>query len=215
MRGRIVTGLVAALALAGIAAPAWAAPTTQVVQGRVIRLVSVADWEAASALSSGRAVRWDVTVSADAPDPGRIVLGVSATGDARLDLDVALCAQEWEDDGCPRGETALRTAWDVPRDGVQTELTSMADTDVAYVRMSVALAADEHGGSTSIRFHASGEGESASVGPEGGLATTGMPPVVPWILAGGAILVVAGAALVVGRARRGRGRSDDEGGDEP
>jgi hypothetical protein len=42
-----------------------------------------------------------------------------------------------------------------------------------------------------------------------------MPPVVPWILAGGAILVVAGAALVVGRARRGRGRSDDEGGDEP
>ncbi|ALX65556.1 hypothetical protein [Microbacterium sp. XT11] len=215
MRARVLAGLIAALALAGIAAPAWAAPTTQVVHGRVIRLVSVADWDAASSLSSGRAVRWDVTVSADAPDPGRIVLGVSATGDARLEVDVALCAQEWEDDGCPRGEKALRTAWEVPRDGLQTELTSMADTDVAYVRMSVALAAGEHSGSTSIRFHARGEGDSASVGPRGGLATTGMSPVVPWILAGGAILVVAGAALAVGRARGRRERSGDRGGEGP
>lgn len=210
MRIRIVACLVAVLVSAGVASPAWAAPTTQVIQGQVLRLVSVADWDAASALSTGVPVRWDVTVSADAPDPGRITLGVSATGDAPLRVDVALCLREWEPDGCPGGAQILRTAWAVPRDGVEVDLTRIADTEVAHVRLSVVLDPGAHEGSTSIRFHARGESESVAVGSDGGLAVTGMSPVVPWILGGGAALVLLGLVMTIVRRRRGRDGDGEE-----
>ncbi len=208
MRSRVIACIVVALVSAGVASPAWAAPTTEVIQGQVLRLVSVADWDAASALSTGVPVRWDVTVSADAPDPGQVTLGVSATGDAPLRVDVALCLREWTPDGCPGGAQTLRTAWAVPRDGVEVDLTRIADTDVAHVRLSVVLEPGAHEGSTSIRFHARGESESVVVGAGGGLATTGMSPVVPWILGGGAVLVLLGLVMTLVRRRRGR---DDEG----
>lgn len=203
--------IVAALAVLGLlsAQPAWAAPTTQVVQGSVLRLVSVADWDAAGSLLPGDAVQWDVAVSADAPDPGTVTIGVSATGDAGLVVDARLCMDEWTVSGCPGGESVLRTDWDIPRDGEEITLTSMADTQTAHLRFSIALAAGDASGRTDVRLHASGVGETAVIGQDGGLATTGMLPVVYWVLGGGAVAVVVGAVLVLRR----RGRSDDEEGE--
>lgn len=198
--------IVAALALSFVllgSSPAAATPTTQVVQGQVLRLVSIADWDAASSLVPGQRVQWDVAVSADAPDPGRVGIGVSATGDAALAIDVMLCLHEWEPDGCVGGATVLRSAWDIPRDGAEVRLADIADTDVAHIRLAIALADDDARGSTQVRVHAQGAGESAVIGPGGGLATTGMSPIVPWILAGGAALVVLGIVLMILR-RRGR-----------
>ncbi len=69
MRRAVAVVLLAVLALA-MPTAAWAAPTTQVIQGSILRLVSVADWAAAGRLLPGQPVEWDIAVSADAPDPG-------------------------------------------------------------------------------------------------------------------------------------------------
>jgi hypothetical protein len=176
---------------------AWAAPSTQVIQGEVLRLVSVADWDAASRLLPGEPVQWDVAVSADAPDPGTVRIAVSAHGDAPVTVDASLCMREWEEDGCPGGATELRTAWSIPRDGAEIALAEIADTEVAHLRLAITLTADDEGGTTDIRVHAQGAGESAVVGPGGGLA-----PIVPLACGAGALLVATGAVLVLDHRRR-------------
>ncbi|MFK4850459.1 hypothetical protein ACI3KT_02380 [Microbacterium sp. ZW T6_19] len=199
-RALLLVGLVAVGALS--AQPAWAASTTQVVQGQILRLVSVADWDAAGSLLPGEPVQWDVAVSADAPDPGTVTIGVSATGDAELVVDASLCMQPWAASGCPGGETVLRSDWSLPRDGAEVVLTRMADTETAHVRLSIALAAGDEGGRTDVLVHATGAGESVVIGEDGGLATTGMPPVVFWVLGGGSVLLLFGCLLLLARRRR-------------
>lgn len=196
----------AALALVFVASasPAWAAPTTEVIQGQVLRLVSVADWDAAGTLVPGQPVRWDVAVSADAPDPGTVTIGVSATGDAPLLLDASLCGEEWQADGCPGGEVVLRSGWDIPRDGSEVALAEMADTDVAHLRLSIAIGMNADAGSTNVRVHASGEGETVVAGPDGGLATTGPSSPMPWIITGGVVLALGAAMFVLARRRADR-----------
>lgn len=183
------------------AGPAWAAPTTEVVQGDVLRIVSVADWEAASGMLPGRPMDWDVTVSADAADPGVIRIGVSASGDAEIVVDVFACPQEWTPSGCPSGASAIKTAWPVPRDGSETGLAEMTDSEVMHLRLRVALESAS-AGTTQVQVHARGAGESVVIGPEGGLATTGLAPVVPWMLGAAAVLVGTGLAIGARRRRR-------------
>ena len=196
---RLCAGIAVLLLLLGSAAPAWASPTTEVIQGRILRLVSVADWEAAGSLLPGQQVRWDVAVSAQAPDPGIVTIALSATGEAPLVLDVSMCLRAWEGSGCPGGAVIVRSSWQVPRDGGEVWLGAVADTDVAHVRLSIGLGEEAAAGSTTLRLHARGIGEDVIVGPGGGLAATGPTPLPPWVLAGGAALVVG--VLLVARRR--------------
>ena len=198
---RLGAGGVVLVVLLGSAAPAWASPTTEVIQGRILRLVSVADWDAAGSLLPGQEVRWDVAVSAEAPDPGVVTIALSATGDAPLVLDVSICLRAWQGSGCPGGAVAVRSGWQVPRDGVEVQLGEVADTDVAHVRLSIGLDEEVAAGSTALRLHASGVGEDVAVGPGGDLAATGPSSLPPWALAGGAALVVVGLLLVARRRR--------------
>ena len=199
MRTRFATALAVAATLL-MPTPAWAAPTTQVIQGDVLRLVSVADWDAASQLRPGVPVQWDVEVSADAPDPGTVRIGVSAHGAQALVLDISVCASAWRAGGCPGGANVLRADWSIPRDGSEIELTEIADTEIAHLRLAITLDPADLDGATAIRVHARGAGETAVVGPDGGLATTGSSPMVPWLLGIGTVLVVTGG--VVTRRRR-------------
>ncbi|MEV4775645.1 LPXTG cell wall anchor domain-containing protein [Microbacterium sp. LWH12-1.2] len=214
MRGRCaaavaaLAGCVAIAVLGTFSAPAWAAPATEVVQGQYLRLVSVADWEAASSMMPGQEVRWDVEVSADAPDPGKIAIGMSAAGAAPLTVDVSICAVAWEEMGCPVGATALETAWEIPRDGITTALLDIAATDTAYLRLEISLGAAAEGEGATMRVHADGAGESVAVGPGGELPATGMSPAVPWILGGGVVLLLVGGVLLFARRRR-RGDGDE------
>lgn len=197
--------LLSALAVAGalfVPSTAWAAPTTQVIQGDVLRLVSVADWAAASRLLPGEPVQWDVAVSADAPDPGTVRIAVSATGDAPLTIDAALCMTEWQGVVCPDGATQLRADWSIPRDGAEVALTEIADTEVAHIRLAITLDPEDDGGATDIRVHAQGAGESAVIGPDGGLATTGLSPIVPLAFGAGALLIVTGSVLLLEHRRK-------------
>ncbi|KAA0962776.1 hypothetical protein FQ142_05575 [Microbacterium sp. ANT_H45B] len=201
VKAAVIASAVAAGVMLVAPTAAWAAPSTQIVQGEVLTLVSVADWDAASSLRPGQPVRWDVTVSADAPEPGTVRVGISATGDAGLVLDAALCTHAWTAGGCPGGETVVRSAWPIPRDGSEISLVEMSDSDAAHLRLSIALA-DEQPGSTEVRVHAQGAGESATVGPGGGLAATGPSPVAPWAVGGALVLLTVGWALAAAARAR-------------
>ncbi|WP_447653145.1 hypothetical protein [Microbacterium sufflavum] len=209
MRPRVALAILAPVCLA-LAAPAAAvaAPSTQVVQGQVLRLVSVADWDAARDLRPDRPVQWDVQVSADAPDPGVVRLGVSASGSARLRLDIALCAEPWQDAVCPAGATVLRTDWSVPRDGAEVPLAAMRDTETAHLRLTIALDPADGSGSTEVRVLAHGAGESAAVGSDGALAVTGPSPWLPLAAVGGGLLLTG---ALVARGRRGGERGEGRG----
>lgn len=202
-RRSVIPGALAVLTALVLSSAAAAAPTTQVVQGEVLRLVSVADWDAASRLRPGVPLPWDVTVTADAPDPGTVTIAVSAHGDAPLRLGIALCPTAWEAGGCPDDATMLRSDWSIPRDGTEVSLLEIADTEVAHVRLTLALDADDPAGSTAVRVHAHGVGESAVIGPNGdGLATTGPLPIASWMLAGAAVVSAAGMLLWATTRRR-------------
>lgn len=200
MRGRrIAAGAAGGLLAATIALPAVAAPVSEIVQGRVLRIVSVADWDAASSLRPGEPVRWDVAVSADADEPGTVTIAASARGDAPLRVDAALCMRAWEGDLCPGGADVLQTAWLIPRDGRQVALADFSAEEVGHLRLRIALD-DDVPGVTEVRVHAIGVGESLVVGPDAPLPATG-GPLAPWAIAAGAALAAGGAALVLVRRR--------------
>lgn len=189
-----------ALGLAGVvalsASPAWAVPLTEVAQGDVLRLESVADWDAASSMLPNQPVQWDVTVSAAAPEPGVLRVGISADGDAPLIADVQFCPVAWTLTGCPSGATSLRSAWQLPRDGVEKLLLKVPDTQIVYLRLRLALEAAGRG-STRVRVHAHAAGEEAIVGSDGPLAATGVSPLTPWMLAAGVTLTGVGLGLAM------------------
>lgn len=190
-----VTACLAALTLAP--APAWAESTTDIVQGAVLRLVSVADWATASDMNPGDALPWDVTVSA-AAEPGTVTIALSATGDAPVRIDALLCASAWKREGCPGPTTTLRSGWTIPSDGEQVTLWTMPDTDVAHLRLVVAL---ESGGSAQVRIHAHGAGDSIVAAPEGGLALTGPSGDPRPMLVAGTVLCGAGVMMAARRRR--------------
>lgn len=200
MRRAVWAGAV--LALVGVVvggSPAAAAPTTEVVQGEYLRLVSVADWESANRMLPGASARWDVTVSADAPEPGTVAIELSADGDLSLEADVRVCASPWRGERCPGGADVVHRDLTLPLDD-RAEIMTISDTDVAHVRLDVTPS--ESDGVTQVRVHAIGSGEEIGVGPPGELPPTGMPPFLPWLLSLGAVLVGAGAAALGVRRRR-------------
>jgi len=197
----LLTGLLAVLT----AAPAQAAVVTDTVQGRYVRIVSSADWSAAAAMTVGTAVRWDLTVSAHAPDPGSVRVSVSASGAAPLAIDVRTCAEPWRGSGCPSGERTLRSDWVVPRGGQPVEIEAMSADAVAHLRLDVRVDGEaQRGASTQIRVHADGFGDAVQIGPgaEAPLPATGGAVPVPVIVVGGVLITVAAAMLVVAARRR-------------
>ncbi|MDR2322242.1 MAG: LPXTG cell wall anchor domain-containing protein [Microbacterium sp.] len=192
------------------AAPAQAAVVTETVQGRYVQIVSSADWSDAAAMSDGRSVRWDLTVSAHAPDPGSVRVSVSASGAAPLSVDVRTCAESWQDSGCPSGERTLRAGWVVPRGGQPVEVEAISADDVAHLRLDVRVGDDaRQGSSTQIRVHADGFGDAVQIGPgaEHALPATGGAVPVLVIVVGGVLVLAAAVILVVGARRR---RGGDE-----
>lgn len=207
---RHLWGVSAALVLiiVGVAgAPAVRAdPSTQVVQGQYVRLVSVADWDAAQNLRPGASVRWDVAVSADAPEAGTLTVGVSARGDASLRIHAVLCMNAWQGESCPGGARTLVEDWSVPRDGALIPLAEFDAAREGHLRLQVAL--DQGAaGSSELRVHGQGAGDAVSVGPGDDLAPTGMSPFVPVLFGAGAALLLLGGVLAVTSRPRNAARS--------
>ena len=195
-------GAVAVLLIAAMPA-ADAAPTTEIVQGRYVRIVSSADWGAAAAREPGAGVRWDLVVSAAAPEPGTVRLGLSATGDAPITVDVRLCPAVWQGETCAAGSRVLRSAWSVPRDGRTVVLDELPADAVAHLRLDVRLDAREEPAVTQLRLHAEGFGDRIQTGPSPALPATGGSVPIVAIVGGGVLLVAAAVLLLVARRRRG------------
>ncbi|WP_292722308.1 hypothetical protein [Microbacterium sp. 13-71-7] len=199
------TVLLAGLLGALNASPAHASVVTETVQGRYVRIVSSADWSAAAAMTEGMSVRWDLTVSADAPDAGFVRVSVSASGSAPLAIDVRTCAEPWRGGGCPSGERTLRADWAVPRGGRPVEIEAMPADAVAHLRLDVRVGDEaERGASTQISVHADGFGDAVQVGPgpEHALPATGGGVPVPFIVVGGVLVSAAVVILLVAARRR-------------
>lgn len=190
------------------AAPAGAVETTQTVQGRYVRIVSQADWTSAEAMEAQTKVRWDLTISAEAPERGTVRIGMSATGEAPLVADVRLCDRAWQGATCPMGERTLRADWAIPRDDRTVELGTMPADAVSHLRVEVRLAADTAvRGTTRILVHADGFGDRVQTGPAGGLSATGGTVPVPVVVGGSVLVVVAASLVFAGRGRRREGSS--------
>ncbi|GAA2941579.1 hypothetical protein GCM10010458_28290 [Microbacterium luteolum] len=179
---------------------ASAATTTEVIQGEVLRIVSIADWDAASTLIPGEPVQWSVDVSANAPEPAIVRLSMSAEGGAPLLVDIARCTVDWQPAGCAGETTSLKSAWAVPRTGEAELLLTFPTSDVAHLRLSVSLgvASTE---STQLTVVAQAGQESIAAHPDGGLATTGSSAPATWLLVAAMLLIVLGST-VIGVVRR-------------
>lgn len=203
---RVVGVAVIAVIAAAVTPAAEGAEVTQTVQGQYVRIVSRADWSAAASMGPQTSVRWDLVVSAQAPGPGTVRVGVSATGDAAVRADVRLCAAAWQGATCSTGERSLRADWAIPRDGRTVELDAMAADAVAHVRLDVRMGGGAETGSTQVLVHADGFGDQVQTGPVGGLPATGGSVPVFAVVGGAALIVVAVVLVIVGRRRRGGDR---------
>lgn len=200
---RALSAAVIAVIVVTTAASAEAAEVTQTVRGRYVQILSRADWGAAASMSPQTRVQWDLVVSAHAPAPGVVRLGISATGDAPVRAEVRLCTVPWQGAICSPGARSLRADWEIPRDGRTTELAAMAADEIAHLRLEVRMGSAAATGSTQVLVHADGFGDQVQAGPAGELpATGGSVPV--GALVGGIVLVVIAAVLVLlGRRRHG------------
>lgn len=201
---RILTASVAsAVLLIGSIPAAGAAATTEIVQGRYVRIVSSADWSSAAAMDPAASVRWDLVVSAAAPSPGTVRLGVSATGEAPITVDVRLCPAAWQGQRCAEGARVLRSAWSIPRDGRTVALDAFPADAVAHLRLDVRLDARDDSGATQLRVHADGFGDEIQTGPSDQLPATGGSVPIVAIVGGGVLLLAAAVLLLVAQRRRG------------
>lgn len=202
----VVAGLAVVLGVGAALAsptPAQAAGDEQIIQGEVIRLVSI-DQPQMSTLFPGSSAVWQVGVSADAPSPGTITVQLSSTGDAALALRyaVAACPVRWVDDGCLAPTTLLDEQL-VPLDGVERDILSMTSSEQRWLRILVTRPeAGDPGasGAVDIVVRAVGLGDDVSTSPGDGLPATGAG--APWVLGGLAVVLLAAGVGVVVRARR-------------
>lgn len=207
MRRTVLGFALAALLIAGAAAPASAAPVSEVIEGEHLRIVSTVDPETMQNMVPGDVVVWDVSVSADASEPGQVDLSLIGDGMLGLIVQVRQCDSEWTTTGCPIGEATLLASETAPLDGSVQPLTDFDADNTAYLRLDVSLldgTMPDPGDTTQLRVLAEGYGEEVDVGPpgeNGDLPRTGMGIVGVLLLAIGAIVVGIAAAKLFSRRR--------------
>ncbi|EMY34301.1 hypothetical protein D477_010376 [Arthrobacter crystallopoietes BAB-32] len=194
------------------AAPAEAAPTEHIIEGRHVRLTSVNDPAQMRNMVPGKPVQWQVGIDTIDQVPGRVRIGLSATGAAsmRLHARLALCSERWIDASCPGTTTAAAPRTLAPGTAEQQVAVVPADKE-SWLLLDVALpaaAAPLAGDSLDVRLHAHGSGDHLDVGLEADLplrlARTGPESTSLLWLAAGAVaagLLLALAARVVKRSR--------------
>lgn len=214
----IGAGAVAALAAASIAlaaapSPAQAAPVEQVVEGRYLRLTTIADPLRMTRLSPGDSASLLLGVSTIAEAPGTVALslGVETSGGASLHLRVVECAGPPSGGACTDGREVLASR--------QLD-ASIADLAVAEVpahagrwfRFEVSLPeaapAAAQGQEAELVVQANGFGELVATpggvgeaGVDGNLAASGAEAAARLALAAG-VLAVGLALAGISRARR-------------
>ena len=207
-----------ALALAPAAQPAHAAEVETVTTSAYLQLTSISDPDQISSMTPGAPVPWQVGIDAFPPEPGRVHVGIAATGvllsPGDMTLEIRACAVRWVAGVCSTGATTWLPTTDLagavatPTAFGAREVGSMDASEERWLMMSLTLtAAGQPPGSwASLRLQAWGVGEPLSTVPSG-LAATGPGDgtiTIPLLLAGGAI----GAGLLASAFAR-RREADD------
>ncbi|GAA1923109.1 hypothetical protein GCM10009775_14390 [Microbacterium aoyamense] len=202
--------LVCALVLApaadgGQAARAAEGGDEELIEGEVIRLMSIWD-ESMSDLVPGAEGVWQVGVSADAAEPGVVRVMIASSGEAGLGLryDVQSCIVRWAEDSCASARTQLLADQTVPLDGQERQLLEMADDETAWLRIAVRMpptTSDDIDGQVDVRVRAVGMGDDVAVGGADGhaLAPTGARAV--WLLVPAAFAVLTAGIVLLARRR--------------
>ncbi|MCU1510118.1 MAG: hypothetical protein JWQ12_2383 [Glaciihabitans sp.] len=216
----IVVLIASGLAAGWVALPAqsaWAEPTEQIIQGEVIRLVSIGDTVGMAQLTPGIPALWQVGVSAQASAPGTITLTLLADGPLAespigLTLGVESCDVRWVGSTCSSGQRTLLSPQPAAGlGGVAHPLGTMATADQRWILVSASVpnAASTRAGTSDVRITATGMGDSQTSGPPGGgsgvLGFTGTDPMAPLLFALASLLVglgFSGVASVIARRRR-------------
>lgn len=156
---------------------AQADPADRQINGRYLRLTSVADPEAMTTLAPGDSVVWQVGISADPPSPGKIEVGYAFTGRRALPLEITTtaCTTRWHEGRCPGAE--------VPAAGISASgntnsgpLLSFGTGEQRWVRLQVRVPSDAavaQDAVTRLRLVVAGAGEEVSANPSGPSPETG------------------------------------------
>ncbi|MFC7432601.1 MULTISPECIES: hypothetical protein [unclassified Agrococcus] len=163
----------AAVLLTWSASAASAAVEETVIEGEVLRLVSVQDAQAMAAMLPGEPVTWDVGVGSSEP-AGTIDVSLdvvdAATGAYRAVVQV--CDERWSASGCALGATPLLDETLV--EGERAQLARQDAAASAWYRIEVELLAPRGGATVDLRLTADGFGEVLGDGGEAG--TPGAQP---------------------------------------
>lgn len=188
-----------ALTVAGAADSASATGAERVIQGEVIRIVSM-ETAGMRGLAPGASGVWQVGISADAPSPGRISVRIAAAGDPALGLryTVEVCPERWSDAGCPDPRVPIVDD-PIPLDGEERFLLSMHDREERWLRIRVHMpvSAGDAVGAVDLTVRAVGLGDDVATADGSVLPDTGAR--IPWVLAGsGMVLLAVGAVVMAG-----------------
>ncbi|MDR6905954.1 signal peptidase [Agromyces sp. 3263] len=197
---------VAAATVAQAPMSASAAVEESVVQGQVLRLTAIGDPELMQRMTPGDTVAWEVGISADAPEPGTIDVGMIGSGDAGLGLvvEASWCAVRWTGGACD-DPVPLLAPEPLPVDGVAQELLTMTTAEQRWIRFLVTMpvSGSDAAGLADLEVHAVGSGDEVRIGTApgsgAGLGATGLDATVPIAAAAASACV---GALLLRRARR-------------
>lgn len=208
--GRAEVAVATLLCLAAGAAPAAAAPASEVIEGQHVRIVSTADPSTMGSMLPGDVAVWDVSISAEAPEPGQIDIGLSGDGELPLIVDVRSCVEPWSGNGCASDERSLARDLTAPLDGTLLPMLDMPADAAAHLRLDVSVpptSSPPEQAATTLRVHADGFGDELEATPPDGaeLPRTGMQLGGAALLAIGAVVIgIAGARLLTPRRHRTR-----------
>lgn len=222
--GSALVLLVAAGGASGLvlASPAPARADETVTAGRSLTVTSIADPAAFAELRPGVPVRWEVGVAASTPDPVTVGLGLSSTGPLTTALDVAVrsCTVRWSGDACPGTTQAVIATTSLagllagpgvaagapPAPSGVVGIGGMPSAEPRWLAVDVTMqpgGSVASAGSAALEVWAwtSGDDTRASAPPVALAATGSAPPLLPPLLAGGAVIAGATIAGVAGWRR--------------
>ncbi|MFC5929228.1 signal peptidase I [Cryobacterium melibiosiphilum] len=210
--------LLAGVMIGGLAGPVAGAtavtpsprpiPEEQTIRGNQLMMTMIGNAAEMADLDPGDVVQWEVGVDVGSDEPGSVRIALSGDGTLGLGLEaqISSCEQRWVDGTCPTGATVVQSAHRVRLDGRERTILTMPATEQRWLLFDVWRGTEgvdlSDIGTVQLHVHASGAGGdlTATPGRLGSIATTGVDPRLPALVAGGAILlgllVAGGAALL-------------------
>lgn len=152
---------------------------TETHRGEHLEITSVYVPSLQRSLAPGEPVRWDIGIRADAPEPGRIRVGLQAEGALALHVTVHACSRPWSDtpastpvpvtEVCEGTPLRLRQGAIVdPKRHDEIEwIGAFPSDEERWLRVEVEppVGVPAGGAVTTLRVHAHGAGDQISVAP--------------------------------------------------